>query len=115
MSSVMNPLTGLPDKVLGGCVNKANAATVVQTTVSTTAIKINFPEVADAVNIYHITEGATLWVGDNSNIAAGGSDTAPVQQNDILQAYLQDGNDNQLYAIVASGSVTVYTIGATVL
>ncbi len=88
----------------------SNGAIAVQTTVSTTAIKIAFPDNASSVIIRHLGTD-TVWIGNDSNITAGGTDVFPMIEGDVLSITLKKGNDNALYAIVASGSVTLYTLG----
>lgn len=90
----------------------ANSVDVVQTTVDTSAVQIDVPEEASSVSIRHITEGTTLWVGNSSSITAGGAGTFPLLEGDIMEIDLIKGNSNEIYGILASGSITVYAIGA---
>jgi len=88
----------------------SNGVTAIQTTVSTTAVKIEFPDESDTVSIRHLDD-VTLWVGNNSDITHDGTDVFPILQGDTLQIQLKKGNDNALYAIVETGSITVYALG----
>lgn len=95
-------------------ISQPNAVDVAQTTVDTTATKIEMPDNATQVSLRH--DGtSTIWVGQDSNITAGGTDVFPMEAGDIMILDITKGNDNAIYAIVASGSVTVYAIGEIVL
>lgn len=83
----------------------------VKTTVATTAIFINTPENSQNFNLFHNTSGATLYLGDNKNITAAGADSFPVLPGDTIAFIGKKNNNNEIYGIVASGSVDVYVVG----
>lgn len=87
-----------------------NALQAVKTNVTTTATQIIMPDTKTDYIIRHVTD-ATVWIGDNSKITAAGSDVFPLLEGDILSVSMQAGGDNELYAIVASGSVDIYAAG----
>lgn len=87
-----------------------NAVEVIQTTVSTTPVRINFPdEIKDIIVRYIDTE--TVWIGSTSSITAGSPTTFPMVNGDLLEISLDEGNDNSLYAVVSSGTITLYAMG----
>jgi len=87
-----------------------NAVTAVQTVITTTATKINLPDTGTQFVVRHVTEDAVLWFGDNASIVVGGTDVAPLLEYDTLQIDLSAGNGNELYGVVASGTLTVYAV-----
>lgn len=89
-----------------------NAIQARQTEVGTVAVRIEMPAEADQFIIWHIDDGVTVWIGDNKDITVDGIDVAPLKPDTMLSFVLEKGNDNQVYAIVSSGTTTLYTIGA---
>jgi hypothetical protein len=91
---------------------RANTVNTSQTSVSTTAIKITTPSDAKNFLFKHEDPNVTIWIGTDSTVTAGGTSAWPVNHGDILvldQFQLDD--DNSIYAIADSGTVTVYCIG----
>ena len=93
--------------------NRYNTFKAVKTTVTTSATFINVPEDATRIVIYHIEADETLWLGENAQITAGGTGTAPMQTNFTLELEVIKGNGNNIYGIVSSGSIDVYAIAMT--
>lgn len=90
-----------------------NTTEAVQTVVTTTPVAIELPEGATEVTIRHIDQGVTVWIGEDENITPSGSDVFPLLEGDTYCVTLSKGNGNNMYAVVDSGSVTIYAIGAT--
>lgn len=117
--SIYNPTTGKvahvnDDGELAVTSNGASPSTgveAVQTIVSVTPVKIEFPTDSDTVVIRHLSDDTIVWVGGSNTITSGGTDVFPLLPGDILEIELSSGNANELYAIVASGSTVVYTLG----
>lgn len=91
---------------------RANTLTTTQTSVGTSATKINTPADAKNLIIKHQDPNATLWIGKDSNVTSGGSTAWPLEggQELVLDQYQLD-NDNSIYAISDSNTVTVYCVG----
>jgi len=88
-----------------------NSFQAVKSTVGTSATKIDLPESASEVVIRHMTEGTTLWIGNDTTITDDGSTVFPLEKGDSLTLFLKKGNNNNLYGIVSSGSISVYAAG----
>jgi len=102
-----------PGSLLGKPINP-NTVEAIQTTVTTTPTVITLPEGAETISIRHLEAGVIVWIGEDENIAVGSSNVFPLLEGDVYGVTLRKGDSNNLYAVVASGSVTVYTIGATI-
>jgi len=89
----------------------SNAISVAQTSVSTTAIKIELPPDASQVVIRHDSFG-TVWIGETDSITIKGPNAFPLKANDIMTMDVAKGNDNEIYAI-SSMPITVYAMGGT--
>ncbi len=84
---------------------------VVKTTVTTSAILIATPENSKSFSVFHSTPGATLSFGEDNQITAGGVTTAPLEYLARLEFSGAKSNGNNLWGIVASGSLVVYCVG----
>lgn len=91
--------------------NQADIFIALKTNITTSATKIEFPEEGTQFSIYHASAGSTVWIGGSSSIVAAGSDVAPMLSEFKIDVSVVEGNDNNFYAIVASGSVDIYVIG----
>ena len=91
---------------------RANTLTTVQTSVGTSAVKVATP--ADAKNfiIKHLDPNATVWIGSSDSVTSEGSTAFPLLYGDqlVLEQFKLD-NDNSIYAISDSSTVTVYCAG----
>lgn len=92
---------------------KANSVEITQTAVSTTAIRIAVPELAKNFVVKHTDPSAVVWIGLNDSITAAGSTVWPMKADELVDfVQFVTGNENQLYAIVSSGTVTLYCMGS---
>lgn len=93
--------------------NRFNTFKAVKTNVTTAATKIDVPEDATRIIIYHVDANETLWLGDNKNITAGGDGTAPIEPglNKGVNLEVIKGNSNSIYGIVSADDIDVYAIG----
>jgi hypothetical protein len=91
---------------------QANTLTTTQTSIGTTATKINTPVNAKNFIIKHLDPNATIWIDSSSSVTSGGSTAFPLNVGDILvlEQFATD-NDNSIYAISDSNTVTVYCLG----
>lgn len=91
---------------------QANTLTTVQTSVGTTATKINTPANAKNFIIKHLDPNATLWIDTSSSVTVEGSTAFPLNLGDtlVLEQFALD-NDNNIYAISDSSTVVVYCLG----
>lgn len=74
------------------------------------AKKIELPENASSFIIYHLEAGEFVYIGDNTSITSS-SESAPLESGYRFQVDLAKGNDNALYGISSSGTITVFAIG----
>jgi hypothetical protein len=84
----------------------------VRTTITTTPTAINIPDDAEQVYLKHIETGYTIWVGEDVTITAGGATAFPLSPGDTFPVRLRSGNDNSLYAVMASDTGYIYALGA---
>ena len=82
-------------------------------TVTTSPTFIEAPVGAYNIIIRHTTPGAIVWIGENDSISVGGGDVFPLLEGDTCNKILDDSDDNNIYAIVESGTVDVYVISET--
>lgn len=90
---------------------EANKLNVKRTEVSTAPVKIDFPEEGNEFLIYHDDASGSVWLGDNDGIAADTGDVAPLLPNMRLPVYVAQDNDNELYGITSSGTISVFVLG----
>jgi hypothetical protein len=91
--------------------SRFNSVEVVQTSVGTSATLIETPEGAKSFSVFHATPGAVLHFGVDDQITAAGATTAPLEYLARLEFDGVKSNSNNLYGIVASGTLTVYCVG----
>lgn len=84
-----------------------------KTSITTSATKIILPEDVNKIFLTHITAATTVWLGETSSVTADGATAYPLRPDVPLELDVKKGNDVELYAIVASGSVSVYAGGVT--
>jgi len=91
---------------------RANTIITEQTSVSTTAVRIVTPSDAKNFLLKHEDPNVTIWIGNAATIAIGDSDIWPLNYGDtlVLDQYQLD-DENSIYAIADSGTVTVYCAG----
>lgn len=85
-----------------------NTLQTVATTITTTATKINTPEDTGDFVLYHNEAGETVFIG-NSSITAAGFNLTAGEKYELKN--MEKDNGNELYAIVASGSLILYVTG----
>ena len=86
-----------------------NTLSIVKTTITTTAQKINTPEDSSNFMIYHDDVNTNVYVGDETVTT---TDNVYLSQKDQLEiSSFELNNENKLYGIVASGTATIYAIG----
>lgn len=80
------------------------------TTITTSITQIETPVGATNFSVWHETEGAILYIGD-SDVAT--SNNLGLHPNDVLEvSEMGSSDDNELYAIAASGTALIYVAGA---
>lgn len=93
--------------------NEANLFNAKKTEVTDSEpIKIDFPDEGTEFLLYHNTSSGIVWLGPDNTITAGSEGTAPLpQQPFTLPVRVVSGNDNNIWAISASGTIDVYVVG----
>jgi len=86
-----------------------NSINVVKTTVTTTATSIDFPESGGECVLMHTTD-AVIYIGGDDTVST--STGQEVNAYDVVTITAKAGNSNEIYAIVASGTVEVTVTGA---
>jgi len=82
-----------------------------RTIVNAGAALITTPDDSKEFTIYHKTENAIVYIGDSSLTAS--PNFLELENGDILEVNnMQKDNDNEIYAITASGTVALYVAGA---
>ncbi len=76
--------------------------------IADTAALITLPENSTSLLLRHITEDATLWIGNNEDIAIGGDGTFPIFEREAFTVDLKKGSE--IYGI-CSVNVDVYVLG----
>lgn len=95
---------------------RANTVTTSQTSVGTTATKINTPVDAKNFRIKHLDPSVTLWIGNSDSITVEGSTAWPLRYGEELQLeQFQLDNENNIYAISDGNTITVYCLGIYLL
>lgn len=89
---------------------RVNTIEVVRTSITTVTKKIEIPEDASEVIIYHDTPGVKLYIGKDGTISAS-SNSAPLAENQELHLKIKPGVDLNFYGIASTGTITVYAIG----
>ena len=91
---------------------RANVVEVVRTDItSSSGKKIEMPNDADDVEIYHVTTGETVWFGRLSNVTS--STGAPMEagkQNSLRRNFTKN-NETELFGIASTGTITVFAVG----
>lgn len=87
-----------------------NTVEAVRTDVMEYATKINLPEDAKDFIIYHLEAGETVSIGKDSSIT-GSVGSAPIESGYRFEISLDQGNENNLYGVASTGTITVYAIG----
>jgi hypothetical protein len=88
-----------------------NTIEVVRTILNaTSASKINLPDNAEKIIIYHKNSN-TVWFGNKSNLTVDDGKSAPMDKGDVLVMTVKSGNSSELYGISSSGNISVYAIG----
>lgn len=95
------------------CLNpeQRNLFQALKTTVGTSATRIEFPEEGTEFTLYHVTAATNVFLGGNDQITTTSSDSAALPPEFKLELNVVAGNDNNIYGVVASGTVDVYVIG----
>ena len=88
----------------------ANTFDCALTAVTTAAIKIELPDAAEKVRIKHNTSGGVVYLGKDLSVTT--LTGYPLVYGEYLDIQLQAGNDNALYGITSTGTITVYAAGA---
>jgi len=88
-----------------------NSLGVSKTTVTTTATKITTPDAA--VDFFIICKDGDFYIGDEDVTTSTGF---PLDRYDSLPLTgYQKSDNNEIYGITTTGTVTVYTVGSTKL
>lgn len=81
----------------------------IETTITTTAVRIVTPDTTGSFSIYHQTEGAVLYLGDSSVTTSSGT---RLEHGEVAEFSQMKANDaNEIYGIVSSGTLTTYVSG----
>jgi hypothetical protein len=85
-----------------------NAVEALSQSISTTAALIELPDSANEIEIRHDSD-STLWIGGDDSVAANSG--WPLYRRETLCFNLKEGNNNDVWAISSSGSITTFVIG----
>jgi len=97
--------------VLNTSKSEFNSLGVSKTSVTTTATKITTPD--DAVDFFIICKDGDFFIGDENVTTSNGF---PLDRYDSLPLTgYQKSDNNEIYGITSTGTVTVYAVGSTKL
>jgi hypothetical protein len=91
--------------------NKSNTFKVKETEITSAAVKVDFPEDAKYVYLYHNSANEVIWLGDTETITKAGEGTAPLWEQKMIPFNVNPGNNNNIFAITSSTTVTAFAIG----
>jgi len=86
----------------------------VKTVITSASTKIDFPTEGTDFVIYHVTADENIWIAGDTAVAVDGANSIPLPAIMNLPVTVPEGNDNEFYGLVASGTVNIYVMGTIV-
>lgn len=78
------------------------------TTIGTTATLIDIPTSSDFFLVHKVAD-AVIYIGDIDVTTSNGF---PLEEDDVLTFSEMKTSDNEIYGIVSSGTVDIYSVGS---